>query len=78
MDIEMPVMNGFLAGEKILKILKEAYMDDYCRIVAITSYTDDKTRQKALEIGFKDVMHKPVKSEELQLMVLRHFFRREV
>jgi CheY-like chemotaxis protein len=44
MDIEMPVMNGFLAGEKILKILKEAYMDDYCRIVAITSYTDDKTR----------------------------------
>jgi CheY-like chemotaxis protein len=45
MDIEMPVMNGFDAGEQILKLVKEANLDDFCRIVALTSYTDDKTRE---------------------------------
>ena len=35
----MPEIDGYEASEHILKILKDDNNDDYCHIVALTSYT---------------------------------------
>jgi CheY-like chemotaxis protein len=39
MDLNMPEMDGYEASEKILKIIRDDNNEDYCRIVALTSYT---------------------------------------
>ena len=76
MDIQMPIMDGFKASEKIFGITKAKDDQDYCRIVALTSYSDSKTSEKALEIGMKDLINKPMHVEDLQRMIYLHFFRR--
>ena len=60
MDIQMPIMDGFKASEKIFGITKAKDDEDYCRIVALTSYSDSKTREKASKIGMKDLINKPM------------------
>ena len=70
----MPVMDGFEASKKILELIKDE--PDYCRIVALTSYTDRKTRQQALKIGMKDLINKPMQVKDLQRMIYLHFYRR--
>jgi CheY-like chemotaxis protein len=39
MDLNMPEIDGFEASEHILNILKNDKNEDYCHIVALTSYT---------------------------------------
>lgn len=39
MDLNMPEMDGYEASEHILNVLKEDNNEDYCHIVALTSYT---------------------------------------
>jgi CheY-like chemotaxis protein len=62
----MPEMDGFEAGEKILDLLKEANEEDFCHIVALTSYTSKDIQERVANIGFKDFINKPIKSVELQ------------
>lgn len=42
MDLQMPVMDGFESGEKILNLLAD--QKDLCHIVALTSYTSEDVR----------------------------------
>ena len=76
MDIQMPVMDGLEASEKILEITREAGEDDYCHIVALTSYTQPAVKDKALDIGVKELLNKPLETGDLQKMVHLHFYRR--
>lgn len=72
----MPIMDGFDATQSILKIIKDADDPDYCRIVALTSYTAEETRDRILNLGAKDMINKPLSNKDLQRMVYLHFFRR--
>ena len=67
-------MDGLEASTKILEVTKDE--PDYCRIVALTSYTDSKTREKATLIGMKDLINKPMQVKDLQRMIYLHFYRR--
>ena len=65
MDIQMPVMDGLEASKKILEITKEDNQEDYCHIVALTSYSSQEVKDNALQIGIKDLINKPLDSKEL-------------
>ena len=65
MDLNMPEMDGFEASERIISILKKDNNEDYCHIVALTSYTGLDIRQRCLNIGMKDTITKPLNHKDL-------------
>ena len=71
----MPEMDGFDATRHIMEMTRAANKEDYCHIVALTSYTGDDARRRALAMGAKDVIHKPLHQRDLSMMVYMHFYR---
>ena len=61
----MPNMDGYEASEKIIKIMKDADQEDYCHIVALTSYTSKEVHERVLAIGLKDLINKPLHANDL-------------
>ena len=72
----MPVMDGFVASEKILELTAKADKADYCRIVALTSYTSNEVKERVMKIGLKNIINKPLHNKDLQKMVYLHFYRK--
>ena len=74
MDLNMPVMDGFEASERILSLFrshpeKALYGTHNVNIVALTSYTDQSTIDRCQHIGMAEVYHKPLKKEEMREMI---------
>ena len=76
MDLQMPVMDGFDATENILKMIKDnpEKTSHACNIVALTSYTDNKTIERCYSIGMKDVIHKPLDYNTLKRIVMIYHY----
>ena len=66
MDIQMPVMGGIEASEKILRISP-------CKIVALTSYTATAMHKKCLAVGMKEVFTKPVVYAKLKQILDKYY-----
>jgi len=62
MDIQMPVMDGIEA----LKVIRQQDLAPDTAIVALTANTFDKDVMQYLELGFNDVVPKPVRMDLLQ------------
>lgn len=53
MDLNLPVMDGFEATQKIRELCPDAY------IIAVTAYSGKSDKEKALEAGCNEVITKP-------------------
>ncbi|MFV5689363.1 PAS domain S-box protein [Flavobacterium sp. ZT3R25] len=72
MDIQMPVMDGYEATKKIRKFNKDII------IIAQTAYAQIGDKEKAITAGCNDYISKPVKKEELMVMMYKYFKKKEV
>ena len=75
MDLQMPVMDGFDSTQNILEFLNEkdpSQAVNACKIVALTSYTDQKTIDRCMRIGMIDVIHKPLEYDSLKRIILMY------
>ena len=68
MDYQMPVMNGFVAAERIRKLEGEV---SNIPIIALTANAVQFNREQALACGMNDYLHKPVRFEALKESIRR-------
>jgi CheY-like chemotaxis protein len=66
MDIKMPLMNGYEATRLIRTFNKDVI------IIAQTAYALSGDREKALAAGCNDYIAKPIKVNELRMLLAKH------
>lgn len=65
MDFNMPVMNGIEATSYLIKEMKEKTMKTI-PIIGITAYVSKEEADKGIKAGMLEILHKPIKKEELK------------
>jgi len=70
MDVQMPVMNGLDATEKI-RLWQADHNKPRLPIVALTANAFEEDRQKCLDSGMDDFMVKPLDLQKLRAMLTR-------
>jgi PAS domain S-box-containing protein len=66
MDIKMPIMNGYLATEKI-KSFKP-----YLPIIAQTAYSTESEKEMAIQSGCDDFISKPIEKNKLLQLISKY------
>ena len=69
MDLDMPVMGGLEAVQKMREHQRTALLPP-CSIVALSSHDDEDTRRRALAAGFDRYLSKPVTRDAIHAMLL--------
>ena len=64
MDIQMPIMNGYEAAQKIREVQKHRIP-----IIALTAGTVIGEREKCLEVGMDDYASKPIIKDTLEMII---------
>lgn len=70
MDLRMPVMNGYVATEKIREMHGEYFQK--IPIVALTASTMLDVKKKVVAVGMNDVIYKPFDPDELFHMISKY------
>nr|WP_299244350.1 EAL domain-containing protein [uncultured Halomonas sp.] len=61
LDIRMPYLDGF----QVLEQLGAQFDDQMPPVIVLTAQIDDQTRQRALSMGVRDFLSKPLKHDEV-------------
>lgn len=64
MDINMPILDGYGALEKIRAEFPEA------RVIALTAYAFETDRQRMFQAGFNECLAKPLRIDELKRIII--------
>jgi signal transduction histidine kinase/DNA-binding response OmpR family regulator len=67
LDIQMPVMNGYITAQNIRKELKSSIP-----IIAMTAHAMPGEREKCLSHGMNDYIPKPIHERELHTLIKKH------
>ncbi|MBI2497398.1 MAG: response regulator [Opitutae bacterium] len=70
MDVQMPEMDGLQATREIRAKIAQ---DRQPVIIALTANAMQGDRERCLQSGMDDYISKPVKLDEIQLMITRYF-----
>lgn len=70
MDLQMPIMDGFDVAREIRR--REALLDSYTPVVAVTAYTGEEDRRRCREAGMDGFLSKPINTEDMMEMI-RHY-----
>jgi len=70
MDVQMPIMDGFKATEKIRQIEKST--GTHTPIIAVTANAFPEDKEKCLSIGMDDYISKPFQPEDLIRKIKKH------
>ena len=71
----MPIMDGFEATEKILKYQKDNNLKEECKIVALTAYQTQETKNRCLNLGMLNVYHKPASKTDIKEIICLYYHR---
>ena len=66
MDIQMPIMDGYEATRQIRQFNTEVV------IIAQTAFALNGDKEKAIEAGCNDYITKPIKKEQLTLLLKKY------
>jgi CheY-like chemotaxis protein len=66
LDINLPDISGYEATRKVRE------KDQKTIIIAQTAYASFDEKQRAIEAGCNDFISKPMKSEELRLLIQKY------
>ncbi len=69
MDVQMPIMNGYIATGNIRSY--ERKIEIHTPIIALTAFSINDDREKCFEVGMDDYLSKPVDLNELNNMVIK-------
>ena len=70
MDLQMPVMNGYLAAQEI-RAWEARNAQPRRTIIALTANAFEEDRQRCLNVGMDDFLPKPVLIDTLRTMLIR-------
>lgn len=65
MDIQMPLLNGYEATEKIRDWENENNVTKKFKIIALTAHSFEEEKRKCLACGMNDFITKPINMQEL-------------
>ncbi|MEI6748452.1 MAG: response regulator, partial [Bacteroidota bacterium] len=68
MDIQLPELDGYKATAEILKIRKDL------PVISQTAFALSGEKEKSLQAGCVDYIPKPIKSENLIIIISKHLF----
>ena len=77
MDIEMQVMDGYIATKENRKWEAENQVKQ-TPIIALTAHTLEEHRQKSLDAGCSDHLSKPIKKEDLLAVIERYALKNKL
>ncbi|MEM7165789.1 MAG: SpoIIE family protein phosphatase [Planctomycetota bacterium] len=77
LDVQMPVMNGYVAAERIKKICGDRFVP----VIFLTATTDERALARCIEVGGDDYLIKPFKRSLLRAKIramarIRHLTER--
>ncbi len=73
MDLKMPEMDGL----EVSRIIRQRWLHDGPKIIAITAYALEGDREKCLAAGMDDYIAKPIEINDLRAVLERNFIDRK-
>lgn len=65
MDLQMPIMDGYEATEKLIKLMNEKKLPGV-PIIAISANDGDEIRKRCIKVGMEDYLTKPLIENDLK------------
>ncbi|SMD32863.1 His Kinase A (phospho-acceptor) domain-containing protein [Reichenbachiella faecimaris] len=72
MDLQMPVMDGFIATEEIRKLKRPKYKYQKLPIIALTAASVSEIKEEVFASGMNDIVTKPINPVELYKVLQKH------